>query len=736
VLLAAGGAAVLGLVYLLVLQLGLPDWVLTASLGLVLVGLPFLAATGWMEGRRAAGHRHSGGFRAWLTWRRAWTASGVAFGVLGLATAGYMLMRALGIGPVGTLVASGVLAERDRLILTDFENKTGDSLLAETVGELFRVDLAQSRTVTVLEPAQVSAVLQRMQRDPMSRLTPELGREIAQREGLKAVVAGELLSVGSGFVVSIRLVGAASGDVLLADRESAAGADQLVTAVDRLSGRLRERIGESLRSIRGDPPLEQVTTSSTDALRRYAEADRANNMGDYQRAMSLLQEAVAEDTGFAMAWRKLGVIRSNTGGQRDSVVAALTHAYRHLDRLTERERYQTLGSYHMTVTRDRDASIGAYRSLLERYPDDRVSLNNLALQYFELGRWGEAEALIDQSLALGSAPAATYVNAVVAKVAQGKYDAAEDALRQFERAYPGNPSVLDQRASLAAARGRWADSERYIRELLASQAGNVLWRSSVESHLAALALVRGKLAESERHQAAARSAQMAMGLVSPELPPDLLEAADRAAVDLWLRGDPESALRRVESALARHPRAMEQARAEGGPMLDLAHLYASAGRAERARQVLADYQRLVPADLRREQEDDLAFVQGAIAMAEGRYQDAVSQYRGGSRSMACPICALYELGSAYRRAGQADSAVAAYQRYLTTPWLSRLGNDTHYLARVLHELGELEEQRGNRQLALEYYGRFVELWKDADPDLQATVRDVKGRMAKLGGEGG
>ena len=249
-LLGVGGAAALGIVYLAVLQLGLPDWVLSAAIGLLIVGLPYLAATGYVEGQRArvrakltAAHP-SGGFRSWLTWRRGLMGAATGFGGLGLATAVYMLMRALGIGPVGTLVASGVLAERDRLILADFENRTGDSTLGETVGELFRVDLAQSPTVSVLEPAQVSAVLQRMQRDPGSPLTLALAREIAQREGLKAIVAGEVFSVGSGFVVSVRLLAAGTGDVLLADRETAAGADQLVTAVDQVSARLRERIGE------------------------------------------------------------------------------------------------------------------------------------------------------------------------------------------------------------------------------------------------------------------------------------------------------------------------------------------------------------------------------------------------------------------------------------------------------------------------------------------------------------
>lgn len=120
--------------------------------------------------------------------------------------------------------------------------------------------------------------------------------------------------------------------------------------------------------------------------------------------------------------------------------------------------------------------------------------------------------------------------------------------------------------------------------------------------------------------------------------------------------------------------------------------------------------------------------------ASGALRRAVAEYRRGPRQLACPICDLYELGDAYQRAGLPDSAVAVYQRYLTTPWLNRLGSDAQYLARVLRRLGELHEGRGDRARALEYYSRFVELWKDADPELQTAVREVRDRMAGLAGE--
>src|SRR5262249_9201658 len=153
-------------------------------------------------------------------------------------------------------------------------------------------------------------------------LTPALAQEVAQREGVPAVVVGEIAPVGKSYVLSAKVLGAADGSVLTAVRETAASDAELIPALDRLSRALRERIGESLASIRADQPLEHVTTSSLEALKRYTKAERMADVGEEEAAIPVLQEAVAIDTGFAMAWRKLAVLISNTNGSLTKVVDA------------------------------------------------------------------------------------------------------------------------------------------------------------------------------------------------------------------------------------------------------------------------------------------------------------------------------------------------------------------------------------------------------------------------------
>ena len=103
-------------------------------------------------------------------------------------------------------------------------------------------------------------------------LTAEVARDLAVREGYPAVIEGELTSVGDGFVITARLADARSEETLASLRETAADANEIIPAIDRLSGKMREKIGDSYTNMRADEPLEQVTTSSLEALEKYSRA--------------------------------------------------------------------------------------------------------------------------------------------------------------------------------------------------------------------------------------------------------------------------------------------------------------------------------------------------------------------------------------------------------------------------------------------------------------------------------
>jgi len=738
--LAALGA--LAIVYLLMHQLGLPTWVFYGAIVLLVAGFPIMLLTGRHERKRAVA-RATGvmtatpatGVQRHFTWSKAALGGGIAFGALALVAAVYMAMRVLGIGPVGTLVASGVLGERERLVLARFENSSSDTTLAETVTELFHIDLTQSPTVSVMEASQVGIVLRRMERDPGETVTLELATEIAEREGIKAVLAGEIRPLGSGYVLSARLVAVGTGDVLWAGRENAASADQVIDAVDRLSASLREKVGESLRTIRGDPPLERVTTRSTVALRKLLEGGRANDVGDVDRAISLLEEAVAEDSGFAMAWRKLGVVLHNTGRDRERRDSALSQAMRLGDRLTERERYLTEGTYYQLVEDDDQAAIAAYRSVLDKYPDDRIALNNLANIYGSLGREEEALELRLGSISLGHAPAVTYQGTISSLYRLGEADSARQVLGLYAEEYPNQPVMVNFRAAFASARGEYDSAQAILENLRDSQRGNPQWEMLAAFQLANVAGVRGKLNAGRRHVLEGRAAAEVLGLRWTELQPRAYWVGQlRAVVLLQWNGDPDAAVREMEAALAHL--SMESLAPEDRPYFNLATFYARAGRPERARAYLAEYEAEVDAETRADDAEGWHFQQAELALAEGRYEDALAEYRRFRELLpGCAMCALFELAAAFDRMGETDSAIAYYEQNLGAPELFRIGNDREDLWRIQRRLGELYEERGDTAQAVEYYNRFVDLWNDADPELQPIVRDVRERLARLVGEG-
>ena len=98
-----------------------------------------------------------------------------------------------------SLLATGDLARKDRLLVADFANLAADSTLAAAVTEVLRVDLGQSPFVTVLTPRQVRTTLTKMERAPNVAVDDSVAREIALRMGVKAFVTGSVARVASAY---------------------------------------------------------------------------------------------------------------------------------------------------------------------------------------------------------------------------------------------------------------------------------------------------------------------------------------------------------------------------------------------------------------------------------------------------------------------------------------------------------------------------------------------------------
>jgi tetratricopeptide (TPR) repeat protein len=748
ILFGLASAAVLALVFFIMLQLGLPDWVFVSAIILLAVGLPIMLLTGHHQRQRAL-VRATGvmvttpqdGLQRWFTWRKSLLGGGMAFAGLGVVAAAYMVMRALGIGPAATLITKGILEERDPILLADFANRSSDTTLGVTVTEALRIDLSQSRAVRLVEPDLVVQTLRQMEQAPDTKLGEQLAREVAERLGVRAVVVGEIAPVGGGYVLSARLVAAADGATLLADREQAADDGELLAAIDRLSRTLREGVGESLKHVRASPPLDQVTTRSLQALRLYTMGNRVHWTGDFPGARRLIEQALALDSMFAMAWRKLSVVMT---GNPLLQQAAASRAYELRNRAPLRERYLIEAVYYTQVLGDRDSTRSAYEQLLALYPDDFTALNNLASNV-EPER---AMQLRRRAFELYPSPFSLHT-LTVTLIRNGRLDEAEGTARRLAADYPDAAPYMRllTPAQISFLRGDFEQAlDRYRSHDSAWAAAEE--RSTASGRAQSLMYIHWVLALQGRLSEAATyfdQAQRFAAEGSNEMHVQL--AAWEGMLDVLVRDDAAQARQRIEAALLRFP--LDSLPAPNRPYWSLSRLQALLGDLERAKAFANRWidDPELPATVRTARQRDpnrnwgYRWAIGAVALHEGRLDDAVQELARASEMNGDCITTLRDLGEALERSGRPDSAITVYQRSLASLAIPaggfgvcRLGPDALGRAAILRRLGELYEARNDRDKAIEYYNRFIELWKNADPELQPQVEDVRARIARLVGE--
>ncbi len=695
------------------LGIGLPDWVLPASIASIALGFPIAVAA-----TRRSDH----------SWRARAVLATVALIAFVAVVGGFMAMRDAGIGPFASLLGQHKLARRDRVIVADFSTAGGDTTLGAVVSEAVRTDLDQSPIVSVVTPQTVASTLQRMQQPPNARLDTALARQVALREGAKAVVSGNIQPLpGGGFVVTMRLVSADSGQELASLSASADGAKDFIPTIGRLTRSLRGKMGESLKHLQASPPLAQVTTASLPALEAYSEGQRAMLVeANPTKAIALFRKAVTLDTSFASAYRALGAALSNRNQDRDERIRAVEKAYAHANRLPEVERYLAVATYYTDGPKpDQAKAMAAYDTLLALHPNNFAALNNLALLYANERDFAKASDLLRRSIAANPTTLQPY-RSLIAYEGELGHSATVDSVFAAELKQSGNnPRVAAQRANILLARREYdlaialADSVAHANP---SDTGLEQTRLFVRQ---AAAFTQGKLAEGLR--LASQTAEMfaAGGSRSARLGASF----DSAVMAGVLLGQRDRALALLRAGLARTP--LDSIAPLDRPYVGLAQLYAAFGRPDLARAMLAGFERNT-AGLSAE---TIAAIRSElssyIAVAEHRYVDAARDARAADIGP-CTICALPIIANAFDLAGQRDSAIAVYTRLVDAPPVSnRVQLDQFFLGTSLKRLGELLEATGDRARAAHYYQQFVELWANADASLQPQVRDVRDRLTRL-----
>ena len=344
--------------------------------------------------------------------------------------------------------------------------------------------------------------------------------------------------------------------------------------------------------------------------------------------------------------------------------------------------------------------------------------------------YGRADSVFRKYIATGRAPRVSYTNLVNTLVYEGKIAAAESATAVVDTLFH-NASVMSQSVLLQYDRGQVDSAATFCARAAADRV--LLIKAAALNCRVLIDELRGKLGDAVTADAEYLSVNSARGAMSTG--DSVRRMARRAGTFVWINEQPARAVTMLDAIVARHP--MSAMPVEDRPYIEFATIYAMAGRADRARAMLADYDREVrDTSLLRYQAPLRHGVLGQIALTENRPLDAVREFRLSDQwpdgpVQTSPLSFYASLGRAFDRANMADSAIHYYEKFLSTPQLSRMAPDAQYAAGFHRRLGELYEAKGDARDALAHYQKFVDLWKNADAELQPKVAEIRARVSRL-----
>jgi len=284
-------------------------------------------------------------------------------------------------------------SERDWLLVIDFENLTGEDIFDKSLNTALHISLGQSSYINVFPASRIHEALRRMKREDVQRIDEATGREIAEREGLRLVLAPNITGIGGVYVLSAAIQDATSGGIVLSESVRVENKAQVLSGLDELSKKIRQDLGEATAAIsKQSKPLAKVTTSSLEALKQLSLAtEKLMRESNFEEARVLYEDALRIDPSFTAAKAALGMLHWDKF-DRETGKALLAAAVDHADALTDLEKYSVLAFHAQGVENNLPKALGYWKALLALYPDRSNAHNNLGRVYQQMWRFDDAIA--------------------------------------------------------------------------------------------------------------------------------------------------------------------------------------------------------------------------------------------------------------------------------------------------------------------------------------------------------
>jgi tetratricopeptide (TPR) repeat protein len=623
---------------------------------------------------------------------------------MALATLGLVIAYAFVGSPSTTLTA------QDTIVVADFENTTGEPVFDGALKVALAVALEQSPFLKVFPDERARETLRLMQRPPDAPITRAIAREIAQRERIKALLAGSISRLGRNYVLALEAVNAQNGDVMAREQAEAASREEVLETLGTVATRLRETLGESLSSVqRFDMPLARATTPSLDALNAYSLALSNGREVPRLEAIPQLERAIELDPDFAMAHALLSEIYVNTG-QSALAPPFAKKAFDLKDRVSQHERFFIEWRYYRDAVQAWDSALERARLWSETYPREPFAHNSLGVALLRLGEFDRAVEPFRRAITLDPGFSPPYANLAATYLALSRLDEAKATLqdaakRQLDFAGARRLSFL-----VAFVEGDTATMERQLKLSLGPRATNAAF--GWEAHTLAF---RGRVRQA--HEQFRRGIQSALQGNFDEVAAHLtMEDAETHAIV----GQCADARREVPPGLglSRDNVTLERA----------SRVLALCGQPGDAGVLVRELERRFP-EATLTARVALPVTAAAIAVAEAdparaiQRLDPVRQY---NRAPSGEFWPSYLRGLAYLQLSDAAAAAAEFRSIL-----DRRGEAPDSL---LYPLAHLGLARATTAMGLAdagtYYERLLRLWADADQDL-APLREAQTELKRL-----